>query len=156
MEHGSVGEFLCELIPVIEAVGVWGQRWIETEASLKNLDPNLLMWDIRRNINPDPIPRQRVTIQFIFHDFEDSRRNYWLLVQPDRKVDLCSVDPGFDVDLYLTTDLRTLTEIWMGYISIGSAKDDGRLILTGSKTLAADLNTWLKLSHFAKIEKLVA
>ena len=41
-----------DLKPVIEAVGVWGQRWIETEASLKNLDPNLLMWDMRRNIDP--------------------------------------------------------------------------------------------------------
>src|ERR1700712_3826432 len=32
-----------ELAPIIEAVGVWGQRWIETEASLKKADPNLLM-----------------------------------------------------------------------------------------------------------------
>src|SRR6516225_6997595 len=32
-----------DLKPVIEAVGVWGQRWVETEASLENLDPNLLM-----------------------------------------------------------------------------------------------------------------
>src|SRR5690242_20878445 len=35
-----------ELKPVIEAVGIWGHRWIETEASLRNLDPNLLMWDM--------------------------------------------------------------------------------------------------------------
>ena len=38
-----------ELEPVIMAVGVWGHRWIETEASLRNLDVNLLMWDMRRN-----------------------------------------------------------------------------------------------------------
>src|SRR5437867_1857916 len=52
-----------DLRPVIEAVGVWGQRWIETEVSLENLDPNLLMWDIRRNIDPTPMPRRRTTIQ---------------------------------------------------------------------------------------------
>jgi DNA-binding HxlR family transcriptional regulator len=40
-----------ELRPIIEAVGVWGQRWVTTEATLKNLDADLLMWDIRRNIN---------------------------------------------------------------------------------------------------------
>ena len=28
-----------DLKPVIEAVGGWGQRWIETEVSLENLDP---------------------------------------------------------------------------------------------------------------------
>jgi hypothetical protein len=41
-----------DLRPVIEAVGIWGQRWIESKASLENLDPNLLMWDMRRNIDP--------------------------------------------------------------------------------------------------------
>ncbi len=46
-----------DLQPIIESVGIWGQRWIETEASLGNLDPNLLMWDMRRNIDPTPMPR---------------------------------------------------------------------------------------------------
>ena len=45
-----------ELRPIIEAIGVWGHRWVTTEATLKNLDANLLMWDIRRNINTDPMP----------------------------------------------------------------------------------------------------
>ena len=46
-----------ELKPVIEAIGCWGQRWIDLEASLEKLDPNLLMWDMRRNIDPRPMPR---------------------------------------------------------------------------------------------------
>jgi DNA-binding HxlR family transcriptional regulator len=100
-----------DLRPIIEAVGVWGQRWVTTEATLKNLDSNLLMWDIRRNINPDPMPRGRQTIQFIFGDCPQSERNFWLIVEPEKEVDLCVVDPGFDVDLYLSTDLRTMTEI---------------------------------------------
>lgn len=145
-----------DLGPVIEAVGSWGQRWIETEASLKNLDPNLLMWDIRRNINPKPMPRRRNTIQFIFADLQRAQRNWWLIVQPDQEVDLCSVDPGFDVDLYLSTDLRTMTEIWMGYIAISRAKEEGRLTLTGSSQLEANLRSWFRLSSFAKIERLVA
>jgi DNA-binding HxlR family transcriptional regulator len=145
-----------DLRPIIEAVGVWGQRWVTTEATLKNLDSNLLMWDIRRNINPDPMPRGRQTIQFIFGDCPQSERNYWLIVEPEKEVDLCVVDPGFDVDLYLSTDLRTMTEIWLGYTPIARAKDDGRLALTGSKQLEADLRKWLKLSVFAKVGKLVA
>ena len=40
-----------ELGLVIEAVGAWGHRWIETEASLKNFNTTLLMWDMRRNIS---------------------------------------------------------------------------------------------------------
>ena len=145
-----------ELKPIIEAVGVWGQKWVTTAATLKSLDPDLLMWDIRRNINAEPLPPRRTTIQFIFNDLPKAERNYWLIVEPGRPVDLCTVDPGFDVDLYLSTDLRTMTEIWMGYTTVARAKDDGRLTLTGNRQIEANLTAWLKLSSFAKVEKLVA
>ncbi|WGS01704.1 helix-turn-helix transcriptional regulator [Bradyrhizobium sp. ISRA443] len=145
-----------ELRSIIEAIGVWGHRWVTTEATLKNLDANLLMWDIRRNINTDPMPARRNTIQFIFNDRPSSERNYWLIVEPGAGVDLCLVDPGFDVDLYVSTDLRTMTEIWLGYAAISAVSEDGRLILTGNPKLAADLRTWLKLSMFANSEKRVA
>jgi len=145
-----------ELRPIIEAIGIWGHRWVTTEATLKNLDPNLLMWDIRRNINTDPMPSRRNIIQFIFKDRPASERNYWLIVEPGKQVDLCLVDPGFDVDLYVSTDLQSMTEIWLGYETIDKMSNDGRLVLTGSSKLAADLRTWLKLSVFANIEKKVA
>jgi DNA-binding HxlR family transcriptional regulator len=144
------------LKPVVESVGIWGQMWLETEASLENLDPELLMWDMRRNINPIPMPRRRNTIQVIFTDLQTARRNWWLIVEPDQEVDLCRVDPGFDVDLYLSTTLRTMTEVWMGYTTIARAKEQERLIITGNRQLEADLGSWLSLSAFAKVKKLVA
>jgi len=141
---------------VIEAVGEWGHKWVNTESALGNLDPNLLMWDMRRNIDTKPMPRQRSTIQFIFSDLQEAKRNWWLIVQPGEDVDLCSVDPGFDVDLYLVTDLRTMTEIWMGYTTVARAKATDKLAVTGSRQLEADLQVWLGLSPFARIEKFVA
>jgi len=146
----------ADLRPVIEAIGAWGQRWIETDASLKNLDPQLLMWDIRRNIDTKPMPRKRSTIEFIFNDLPQAQRTWWLVVQPGQEVDLCSVDPGFDVDLYLATDLRAMTEIWMGGVTVARAKREGRLAITGSRALEASLTSWLALSKFAKVDKLVA
>ena len=41
-----------ELRPIVMSMGFWGQRWVESRLSLKNLDPSLLMWDMRRNLNP--------------------------------------------------------------------------------------------------------
>jgi hypothetical protein len=79
-----------------------------------------------------------------------------LIAQPGEGIDLCSVDPGFDVDLYLVTNLRTMTEIWMGYTTVARAKKDDSLVVTGNRQLEADLQTWLGLSPFAKVEKLVA
>ena len=79
-----------------------------------------------------------------------------MIVQPGQEVDLCSVDPGFDVDLYLSTNLRTMTEIWMGYTTIPRAKEQQKLIITGNRQLEADLGAWLSLSPFAKVEKVAA
>ncbi len=124
-----------ELRPVIEAIGCWGQRWIDREATLGKLDLTLLMWDMRRNLDPNPMPGGQSTIQIIFTDQPASRRNWWLVVEPGQEVDLCSVDPGFDVDLYLSTDLRTMTEIWMGYTSIPRAREMGKLLITGDRRL---------------------
>src|SRR6202035_2964477 len=54
-----------DLRHVVEAIGEWGHRWVKTESSLESLDPNLLMWDIRRNIDTKPMPQRRSTIQVI-------------------------------------------------------------------------------------------
>lgn len=145
-----------DLGQVVTAVGVWGQKWVSTRSSLEKLDANLLMWDIRRGINPTPMPPRRSTIEVIFNDLPEVRRHWWLIVEPNEETDLCSVDPGFDVDLYLVTDLRTLTEIWMGYTSIATAKGGDKLIVTGDRLLEANLAAWFSLSPFAKFEKLVA
>jgi DNA-binding HxlR family transcriptional regulator len=136
-----------DLRPVVEAMGFWGQRWVETRQSLKNLDPSLLMWDMRRNLDPKPLPDRRVVIQFLYPELPEARRAWWLVVEPRGEVDLCSTDPGFDVDLYVATDLRTMTSIWMGVTSVAEA--GSKVLLTGSRGLASTMQTWLGLSPFA-------
>jgi hypothetical protein len=60
------------------------------------------------------------------------------------------------VDLYLSTDLRTMTEIWMGYTTITRAKEQGKLFVSGNMQLETSMGSWFNLSPFAKVEKLVA
>ena len=145
-----------ELEPLVQAFGIWGQRWIESELSLQHLDAPLLMWDIRRNINPDPMPQRRVVIQFQYPELPVGHRSWWLLVHPETGVDLCAINPGFDVDLYVSTDLRTMTAIWMGLDDIRSALRSERLMLTGDRQLAASVEAWFGLSTFAKERKLAS
>jgi HxlR-like helix-turn-helix len=139
-----------ELKPLIEAFGRWGQRWVSTDLSLTKLDVSLLMWDMRRNLDPRPLPRRRSTISFQYPELPTSQRNWWLLVDPAAGVDLCSIDPGFDVDLYVSTDLRTMTAIWMGLETVRQAVSGRRLKITGDRKLTADIQTWLGLSPFAR------
>jgi DNA-binding HxlR family transcriptional regulator len=142
-----------ELKPIVEAFGMWGQRWVDAELSLQHLDVSLLMWDMRRNLDPTPLPPRRSVIQFQYQDLSPAQRSWWLLIEPGLAVDLCSVDPGFDVDLYVSTDLRTMTAIWMGLDKVRDALDRGRLLLTGDRKLAEKMQAWLGLSPFAKTPK---
>ena len=43
-----------------------GQRWIDAEISLRNLDASLLMWDMRRRIDPKAVPMGRAVIQLFY------------------------------------------------------------------------------------------
>ena len=145
-----------ELEPLVEAFGIWGQRWVKTEPSLQHLDAPLLMSDMRRSLNPTPLPKQRSVIQFQYKELSPLQRSWWLMVGPNAAVDLCSIDPGFDVDLYVSTDLRTMTAIWMGLDNVRKAQSTGRMILTGDRQLASAMQVWLGLSPFAKVDKLAS
>ncbi len=145
-----------ELEPIVQAFGVWGQRWVESEVTLENLDVQLLMWDMRRSLDTTPMPKRRSTIQFLYTGTPQNQRLWWLIVTPGEGAELCSIDPGFDVDLYVASDLRSMTAIWMGLDSVRKAVSDGRVKLTGDRKLASDMQTWLGLSPFAKEKKLVA
>ncbi|MBR0671245.1 winged helix-turn-helix transcriptional regulator [Neoroseomonas soli] len=133
--------------PVVEALGFWGQKWVEASLSLRNLDPSLLMWDMRRNLSPAPLPKRRVVVQFLYGEMPPSKRLWWLVIEPDGEVDLCWSPPGFEIDLFVETDLRTMTAIWMGLTTIEKERD--RIDLTGDRDLARTMQTWLGLSPFA-------
>lgn len=145
-----------ELGPIVEAFGIWGQRRIDADLSLQHLDVQLLMWDMRRNLNTTPMPQGRNVIQFLYPELPAAQRSWWLIVDPKDDVDLCSVEPGFDVDLYVSVDLRTMTAIWMGLDTVRAAVASKRMILTGDRRIASAMQAWLGLSPFAKEKKLAS
>ena len=89
----------------------------------------------------------------MYHDIPPAKRDWWLVVEPDGDTDLCWSDPGFEVDLYVSTDLRTMTAVWMGLTGIAEAR--GRFEFSGATELAKSMQTWLGLSPFAAQRKLV-
>ena len=143
-----------ELEPIVKAFGVWGQRWVEANPTLQNLDPELLMWDMRRSIDLGALPRRRSVVQFTYSDLPQKKQRYWLVVEANGEVDVCSIDPGYEVDLYVTTDLRTLTAIWLGITSLRSATSTGAIVIVGDRSLETTFPTWIGLSPFAAEPKL--
>jgi DNA-binding HxlR family transcriptional regulator len=145
-----------ELGPLVEAFGIWGQRRIETKLSLQHLDVDLLMWDMRRNLNTTPMPARRSVVEIVYPKLPPPQRRWWLIVDPGTGVDLCKIDPGFDVDLYVSADLRSMTAIWLGLDTVRAAVANHGIVLTGSRQLASSMQTWLGLSPFAKERKLAS
>ncbi len=144
-----------DLRPVVMSLGMWGQRWVESSLSLKNLDPSLLMWDMRRNLDPTPLPPRRCTISFLFPEVNSGKRSWWLVID-DGKVDLCSTNPGFDIDLFVRSSLRSMTAVWMGLSTVEKETEARQMELIGDKTLAESMQRWLGLSPFAKEKRAVA
>jgi DNA-binding HxlR family transcriptional regulator len=144
-----------ELRSIVMGLGAWGQRWVESKLSLKNLDPSLLMWDMRRRLNPTPLPPGRCTLKFHFPEARAGHQNWWLVIE-NGKVDLCGFDPGYEVNLYVTAQLKAMTAIWMGVSSVKQQLASGRLELLGDKNVARAMEQWLGLSVFAKEKKRAA
>ncbi len=139
-----------DLKPIVMALGIWGQRWIDSKLSLKNLDSSLLMWDMRRWLDPKPLPERRCVIAFKYPEIERNRQNWWLVIEANGKVDLCNSDPGFDVDLFVTGSLRAMTAVWMGVTTVKKEVDAGDLDIHGDPAIANAMQHWLGLSPFAK------
>lgn len=137
-----------DLRPIVLGIGTWGQRWVESQLSLRNLDPALLMWDMRRNLNPRPLPKRRCTIQFLYPELPEAKQNYWMVVD-GTSVDLCGFDPGFDVDLLVTSSLKSMTAIWMGLSAVRREVEAGRIEFDGDPNIANAMQQWLGLSTFA-------
>ena len=139
-----------ELEPLIEQVAVWGQRWARGQMSDDELDVELLMWDIHRRIRTDRLPGGETVLAFNFNDL-DKYRKWWLVVSPD-DVDLCTEDPGKDIDLYLSSDLRSMVEVWLGDVDLKSSMRAGRIVVVGAKALERNMEDWFGLGSYAHIK----
>lgn len=137
-----------ELRGVIELLGEWGQRWVNSDVGPSNIDPGLLMWDMRRRLHLERLPPGRVVLQF---DFRGARqRSYWLVI--DRgEASVCVEHPGFEPDLLITTDTLALHRVWVGRLSLTDVIRDGLVRVDGPRELARAFPNWLALSSFAHV-----
>jgi DNA-binding HxlR family transcriptional regulator len=130
-----------ELFPLIQGLGEWGQRWVRTDYEVHDLDPGLLLWDVRRNLEPGGMGPGTTTIAFVFPSVSARRRFFWL-VDNAQEIDLCLTDPGRTVDLMVTADLAALTRVWLGDIRFGNTLRDGTIRLEGQRRLTQRFGGW--------------
>lgn len=139
-----------ELWPVIESLGVWGQRWARGDVVARKYDASLLMWDIHRNIELEKLPARRVVVHFHLQGSSDRKSHFWLVLHGGA-ADLCLTDPGHDVDVQVAGHVRTMIDYWMGRVQFNAAVRAGDLTVAGPRTLVRQLPGWFKRSTFAPV-----
>jgi hypothetical protein len=68
-------------------------------------------------------------------------------------VDVCYQDPGYEVDLEMSTDLRTLTAVWMGDSTIMKEIREKTVVLSGSTHLKKNIAVWLGTNFYADVKR---
>ncbi len=135
-----------ELLPIIMSLGEWGIRWAKSNLTEKDYDVELLMLYLQRSIIPENLVGDETVIRFKFTDIKEYP-DWWMVVQ-DNKVDLCTNDPGKDVDVYFTTTVKTMVDVWMGWNTYRKAIANDELKLVGPKALINNVSTWMEDSVY--------
>ncbi|HEX6237372.1 MAG TPA: winged helix-turn-helix transcriptional regulator [Acidimicrobiales bacterium] len=134
-----------ELQPLVFAFGEWGAKWAFTDPTLEELDPNLLLWWVKGRIDRSRMPDRIVVLQFVFTDHPN---RYWLVIEPG-DVSVCLTDPGFEIDVTITSDLSTMFQVWLGRIPLLEAVRDERVQVDGTPGLVRSFARWFQLSPIA-------
>ena len=138
------------LFPVLESMGRWAQAHSRNDMTKdENLDPDLLMWNIRRRVTGEGIPQDRpFVVSFHFLGVPSKRSWFWLLFR-DGEVEICIRNPSYEISLAVTAHIRTMTQVWLGHLSLDQAIRKRAVLLDGDRTHVRAFSRWFSLSALA-------
>jgi hypothetical protein len=114
------------------------------------LDVEFLMWDLQRRLQTDRLPDGETVLCFVFDELE--RFKTWWLVASVDGVDLCSEDPGKEVDLYINTQVRDLARVWRGDVPLQNARRNKQIRTHGNAHLERTMPDWLGICLYADVQ----
>lgn len=138
-----------ELMPIILNIGEWGMAWAKSNLTEKDYDVELLMLYLKRSIVKDNIPGNHTVIKFNFTDV-DVYPEWWIVVS-ENEIDLCVNDPGHEVDIYFTTKVKTMADVWTGQQSYKQSIRNKEMTIIGDSYLSGSVTRWLSNAIFSDI-----
>jgi len=109
------------------------------------------MWDMHRNIDTSYFGKGRKVLRFEYVDYPAKMRLWWLVIN-DGDVDICLKDPGHPVDLFVRAQLKTMTQIWLGDLSVTRARREKLIEVSGDSTLNRSMASWIGCSPLARVK----
>ena len=143
-----------DLEPIVEQLAVWGQHW-GRDMRVDDFDPAFLVWSMHLQLDAARMPPGRTVLEFEFPDAPQTPRRFWL-VNENGAVDMCFTDPGYDVDLKVTSGIRVFIEAWRGIRDLRAEMRAGRIRVIGPSQMRRELPEWLRLSSLARYPRLRA
>jgi DNA-binding HxlR family transcriptional regulator len=138
-------------IPLVIALGTWGQRWSRRQLVKGEIDLGLLVWSLERSANPAAFGKVPSLVQVEFTDQPKGKRLWWFVNRQDG-CELCLDDPGYEVDLYLACTLPDLIYVVRGDLPLTRALSSGRLEAHGTAKARRSLRPWLNLSPLSQVK----
>ena len=139
-----------EFVPLIESLGVWGQRWARRQLAEEEVDLGLLIWALERSVDPGAFRRDRTVVRVEFTDQPENKRLWWFL-NSEGACQLCLTDPGGETDLYLASSLPDMIYIVRGDLPLSRAEETERLEVQGPRALRRALGKWFNLSPLTAV-----
>lgn len=139
-----------DFVPLVEALGLWGQRWTRRELQEHEIDLGLLVWTLESSADPGAFGDRRCLVRLELTDQTDAKRLWWFLNQKGR-CELCLTDPGGEVNLYLACTLRDAIHIVRGDVSVAMAAETGRLEVLGDGWARRAFTGWLNLGPLTRV-----
>jgi len=139
-----------ELEPLIEHLAVWGMRWARGQLADSELDVEFLMVDLQRRLQTDRLPDGETVLCFTFNELEAFKT--WWMVVCGKEVDLCTENPGKEVDLYINSGVRDMVKVWRGDLTLRKALREKLVRTQGNTHLIRSMPDWLGICLYADIK----
>lgn len=139
-----------EFVPLVEALGIWGQRWTRRTLREHEIDLGLLVWGLESSTDPKAFGSKRCLIRLELTDQPEPKRFWWFLNQQGT-CELCLDDPGGEVNLFFACTLPDAIYVLRGDITPGAAIETERLEIIGDEWARRRFINWLNLSPLACI-----
>lgn len=137
------------LQPVLMEFGKWGMNWAFASMDEKELNASAIVRDFAVALDTNQLPSGDTNIQFNISAEEELKK--FILVR-NGCAQVCDENIGNEVDVYLTSTLSTLGNIWYGKLPIATALDTGQLKVVGASYLTSTISKWLHVSQFSNFD----
>ncbi len=131
-----------ELLPVLEAIRGWSDRFVPEDPAMAERDPDIVVRWLGDRVNAGRLPSRAVVLDISLRGAR--RPRFWLVLERGAGASVCIEDPRIAEDryVYLETSVRSLMPLARGMGDWRTAIAEDAVELYGNPRLIEQLPSW--------------